>query len=123
MSKLPLFFFADSDKLAGTYVLSLKIFNILIITLASSEAPSRVYINEEIQDMIPIIIKTRPAAMKSLCKCFSKAHFYGIYKSDNYIACYNFCQQCKGYFAIAKAKKPTYILFAASFLLDYINFH
>ena len=36
--------------------------------------------------------------------------------------CYNFCQQCEDYFAIAKAMGPTRIPFAASFFWDRINF-
>ena len=36
--------------------------------------------------------------------------------------CYNFCQQCKDYFANAGATGPTWILFAASFLRDQISF-
>ena len=38
------------------------------------------------------------------------------------MACYNFCQQCKNYFATAGAKKPNRIFFAAFFLLNCISF-
>ena len=36
--------------------------------------------------------------------------------------CYNFCQQCEDYFAIARFKKVNQILFATFFLQDWISF-
>ena len=38
------------------------------------------------------------------------------------MACYNFCQECKEYFATAGAKGPNRIPFAASFLQNRISF-
>ena len=45
-----------------------------------------------------------------------KARSPDMYCEKSHMDCYNFCQQCKGYFAIAGATGPTRILFAASFL-------
>ena len=45
-----------------------------------------------------------------------------IYRRKSHMDCYNFCQQCKDYFATAGATGPTRILFAASFLWDRISF-
>ena len=45
-----------------------------------------------------------------------------VYQGVNYITYYNFCQQYENYFAIAKAKRPNGILFAAFFLCDRISF-
>lgn len=67
-------------------------------------------------------MKTRPAAAKSPCEFFLKARFPNVYRGDNYIACYNFCQQCKDNFAIAGEKKPNNSFFASSFFQDLISF-
>ena len=45
-----------------------------------------------------------------------KARFSDIYRGDNHMACYNFCQQCKDHFATAGVKGPNRIPFTASFL-------
>lgn len=68
--------FKGLNKLSDTQVLSPGPFNILavpkrpfdipIITLASFEALPRVYSNKKIQEIISIIIETRPATTKSL---------------------------------------------------------
>ena len=51
-----------------------------------------------------------------------KAHFSDVYRAKSHIDCFNFCQQCKDYFATAGATRPTRIPFAASFLQDRISF-
>ena len=51
-----------------------------------------------------------------------KAKLPDVYCSKFHMECYNFCQQCKDYFATARAKGPNRIPFAASFLYDHINF-
>ena len=45
-----------------------------------------------------------------------KARFPELYRGKTHIECYNFIQQCENYFAIAGAKKPNRVLFAATFL-------
>lgn len=35
-------------------------------------------------------MKARPAAVEGSYECFFKAYFPDVYKSDNYMACYNF---------------------------------
>lgn len=61
------------------------------------------------EDIIWAIIKTRAVATESSCKCFFKARFLDIYRDNNHIVYYNFCQQYKDYFAIVKTIKPTCI--------------
>ena len=51
------------------------------------------------------------------------ACFPDIYHGKSYIDCYNFCQQCKDYFATAKAMRLIRIFFAASFFRDQISFY
>lgn len=67
-------------------------------------------------------MKARPAAAKDFCEHLLKTYFPNVYKSDNYIAYYNFCQQCINYFATARIKKASRILFTISFLQDHISF-
>ena len=45
-----------------------------------------------------------------------------VYRRKSHINCYNFCQQCEDYFATTGITGPTRILFAASFLRDWISF-
>lgn len=61
-------------------------------------------------------MKTRPIATKGFYERAFITHFFDIYKDDNYMTYYNFCQQYEDYFAIAKAKRPNCITFAAFFL-------
>lgn len=49
-------------------------------------------------------MKVRSTATKGRWKLLLKACFPNVYRGDNYIACYNFYQKCKDYFAIARAK-------------------
>ena len=51
-----------------------------------------------------------------------KARLPDVYRGDNHMACYNFCQQYKDHFATAGAKGPNRIPFTASFLRDRISF-
>ena len=51
-----------------------------------------------------------------------KARSPDLYCGKSHMDCYNFCQQCEDYFAIAGATGPTRIPFATSFLRDQINF-
>ena len=67
-------------------------------------------------------MKARPIAAEALREHLLKARLPDIYKSDNHMACYNFCQQCNDHFATVGAKKPNRILFAAFFFRDCISF-
>lgn len=60
-------------------------------------------------------MKTRSAVATSSSKSFLKTPFLDVYRSDNYIACYNFYKQSKDYFATAKVKRANYIFFAVFF--------
>lgn len=80
------------NKLASTQALFLMYSNILVAVFASFKIPLRVYLNKNIQDIIEAVIETKPAIAKSLRERFFKAYFSDIYRGDNYMACYNFCQ-------------------------------
>ena len=54
--------------------------------------------------------------------CLFKAWNPNFYYRSLHIECYYFCQQCKDYFNIIRATSHKRILFAASFLKDWINF-
>ena len=46
-----------------------------------------------------------------------------VYRRKSHMDCYNFCQQCEDYFAIAGAMGSTQIFFATSFLWNQISFY
>lgn len=92
LSRLLSPFFEDSKKLVGAvtpFVLSL---NILVVVFAGLRAPLRVYLNEKVKNIIQEIIEARFTATKSPYKYYFKARFPDIYRSNNYMAYYNFCQ-------------------------------
>lgn len=60
-------------------------------------------------------MEVRFAAVKSLCKRSFKEYFSDVYRTDNHMAYYNFCHQCKDQFTSAGAKGPNYIFFVVSF--------
>lgn len=130
-SRLPLFF-KGPDKLAGGQVPLLGASNVLAVALGPSNAPvpafagfwalPRVYLYDEMQNIIRIVMEAKTAATKSPQKRLLKAGFLDIYRGDNHMACYNFCQECKGHFATAGAKELNRILFIASFFWDCISF-
>ena len=45
-----------------------------------------------------------------------------MYRNKSHIKCYNFCQQCEGYFATIRTKGANQTFFAISFFWDWINF-
>ena len=51
-----------------------------------------------------------------------KTRFPDLYCGKSHMDCYNFCQQCEDYFAIARVTGPTRIPLATSFLRDRISF-
>lgn len=116
LSTLLLLFLSDPDKLAGTLAPPSRPPNTLAAIFAGPGALSRVYTNEDVQDIICAIMKTRLATAESPCERLFKTCFLDIYRSNNHIAYYNFCQYWKDYFATAKAKGPNRIPFAVSFL-------
>lgn len=98
--------------------MSPKLPNLLAIAFAEPGPSQRVYTNKDIQEIICIVIEARFTAVKGPHECFLKAYFFDVYKNNNKIVCYNFCQQCKNYFAIARAKGLKHIFFVVSFLQD-----
>lgn len=61
-------------------------------------------------------MKAKLAAIESSQEHSLKGGFPNVYWSDNYMAYYNFCQQCENHFATSRAKKSNRILFTTSFL-------
>ena len=45
-----------------------------------------------------------------------KARFPDLYYGNSHLDCYRFCQQCEDHFKIARANRPNWVFFAASFL-------
>lgn len=68
-------------------------------------------------------MKARLAAAESSCKHFVKIQFPDVYKSDDHMAYYTFCQQYKDHFGIIRAKVFNHISFAELFFRDHICFH
>ena len=68
------------------------------------------------------MMEAKPTAIEGPQKCPFKARFPDVYRGDNHMACYNFCQQCEDYFATVGTKRPNCIPFAASFFQDRISF-
>lgn len=124
--------FGGPDDLAGTQAPPPGPSNVLAVAPrppdalaaapAGSEAPPRVYSYEEMQDIIRTMMEAKPATTEGPQERPLKARLPDVYRGDNHMACYNFCQQCKDHFATAGAKRPNRISFAASFLQDCISF-
>ena len=87
-----------------------KILNIVLEARAPIPAP----------DLVPALVPA-PVVSKVLREKL-KAHSLDVYRGKFHMDCYNFCQQCKNYFATAGATGPTRILFAVSFFRDRISF-
>ena len=66
--------------------------------------------------LAPALIVAK-AHQKKLKTCFPD-----VYRGKSHMDCYNFCQQGEDYFATIAATGPTRILFATSFLQDWISF-
>lgn len=120
--KLPSSLRKNSNKLISASASSLGPFNVLAAAFTGSGPPPKVYRNKKVQDIIQTVLKIRLAAEENPCQYSLKARFLDIYKNDNHMACYNLCQQYKDYFAMARAKKLSRILFVAFFLQNHISF-
>lgn len=81
LSKLPSPFFGDPSKLVGNYSLPLRSLNIPATAFTSPKAPPKVYINEEIQDIIWVVMKAKPTAAKNLYDYLFKTYFLNFYKN------------------------------------------
>ena len=79
------------------------------------------YIKENLQKILKTVLEARFPPSDKLCKKLLKAKSSDIYCNKSHIEYYNFYQQCKNYFIIARAKIPNHILFATFFLCDCIN--
>ena len=90
--------------------------DVLTAVLVGSKAPPRAYSNEEVQDIIQTVMGVKPAATKGPRERPLKARLPDVYRGNNHMACYNFCQQYEDHFATAGVKRLTCISFATSFL-------
>lgn len=68
-------FLDDFNKLAGTQAPFPESFNIVAAVFAGFKAPSRVYINKNVQDIIQVVIKKDLQLQKTLVKIFSSPTF------------------------------------------------
>ena len=112
--------FGDPDKLAGAQAPPPDRPNVPVV--APVGAPPRTYSNEEVQDIIQTVMEVSTIAKEGPQERPLKARFPNVYKGDNHMACYNFCQECEDYFATAGAKGPNCIPFAAFFFRDRTSF-
>ena len=86
------------------------------------------YTEEDLQRILKTVLEARAPAPAPITfpegprERPLKARFPDVYRGENHLDCYNFCQQCEDHFATAGAKGPNRIPFAASFLRDRINF-
>ena len=81
------------------------------------------YTKEDLQKIFRTILEAQASSSDRPYEKQLKARSPEIYYGKSHMECYNFCQQCKDYFAIAGGKSSNYILFATSFLHNCINFH
>lgn len=69
-----------------------------------------------------MVLKTWVFSFNKFYKKLFKTKLLNIYYSESYIKYYNFYQEYKDYFALAKAKNFNH-LFVTLFLRNYINFN
>ena len=119
LSRLPSLF-GDPDKLASAQALLPEPPNVPVV--APVGTPPRTYSNEKVQGIIQTVIEASTVAKEGPRGHPLKARFPDVYRGDNHMACYNFCQQCKDHFATVGAKGPHRIPFGASFFQDCISF-
>ena len=93
-------------------------------SLAATSIPK--YSKDDLQRILKTVLETQaPAptpAISETPKEKLKVRSPDVYCKKSHMDCYNFCQQCEDYFAIAGATGPIQILFAASFFWDWISF-
>ena len=88
----------------------------------SVRPPVAKYTEEDLQQILKAVLEAKVPASDEPLEKLLKARSPDVYRGKSHMECYNFCQQCKDHFAIARAKGPNRILFAASFFCDRINF-
>lgn len=78
------------------------------------------YLKNDLQHIFKTILEakiliTLIAILNKYFQRLFKAKFPNVYHGKTHMECYNFCQQCKNYFAMAGVKVPNYILFVVFF--------
>ena len=94
---------------------------------AATSVPN--YFQDDLQRILKAVLEARAPALAPTLALVNfevpqekvKAHSPDVYRRKSHIDCYNFCQQCKDYFATIRATGPTQILFATSFFGDRIS--
>ena len=106
-----------------------------IVSRVSIPAPARLpapikstarYSKENFQRIFKIVLEARAPILALQPLVFPnepltrplKARFPNLYCGKTHMECYNFCQECKDYFAIAEAKKHNRVSFAITFFQD-----
>ena len=101
----------------------------LLLALTPVDANATVrYSKAELQPIFKTILEVRSPILalapqilvfsKSPYKRPLKARFPELYYGKTHMECYNFCQQCKDYFATTGAKRPHRVLFITTLLRD-----
>ena len=112
----------NSDTFSHTLAMS----RILILAPASLPASANLtarYFEKDFQQIFKTVLEARapvPASQPLVfldrpCKRPLKARFPDLYHNKTHMECYNFCQQCKDYFATVGAKEHSRLLFATIF--------
>ena len=122
---------------SDTYIPALAVSRTPIPALSAAPAlaPAAInstvrYLEADLQRILRTVLEARPPALapqqlvfwESPCEQSLKARFPELYYSKTHIECYNFIQQCEDYFAIAGAKKPNCVPFAAIFFWEHALF-
>ena len=92
------------------------------LAIGPSKPPITKYIKENLQKIFKTVLEAQAPPFDRPREKLLKARLFDVYCDKFHMEYYNFCQQCEDHFATIKAKGPNYILFAASFLHDHINF-
>lgn len=91
-SKSQFSFYENPEELAGTLSLPWVPLNIATVAIVGLQVPPKDYTNEEVQDIIQKILEAWLRAIKGPCDSFLKARFSDVYRGNNHMAYYNFCQ-------------------------------
>ena len=87
-----------------------------------AESPVAKYTEEDLQKILRTALEAQAPPSDGPREKPLKARLPDVYRSKSHMEYYNFCRQCEDHFAIAGAKGPNRIPFAACFLHDRINF-
>ena len=116
-----------SDELSDQSARPSRTKSLAYAPTAATSVPK--YSKDDLQRIFKAVLEARACAPTPAPVVISKmpweklkAYSPNVYYVKSHIDCYNFCQQCKNYFATARATRPNRIFFAAFFHQDRISF-